>query len=101
MINVAPPRFLRSAYRKEPVSAFVITMGLVDAAIGGFGGSWALVTVGLGATSLAIGLRWWLMHRSRAQLPETIAEYYLPPGTSRPPLPRLDEVKSRSSRHYN
>lgn len=76
-------------------------MGFVDVAIGGLGSSWALATVGIGATSLAIGLRWWIMRRSRPQLPETIAEYYLPPATSRPPLPRLDEVKSRSSRPYN
>jgi hypothetical protein len=99
VINVALPRFLRSAYRKEPISAFVITMGMVDVLIGGFGDNWSLAGLGLGATGLAIGLRWWLLQRSQVKLPETVAQYYLPPGVSRPPLPKLDTVRQRSPKH--
>ena len=98
MINVVLPRFLTSAYRKEPISAFIITMGVVNTMIGGFGENWALAIVGLGTTGLAIGFRWWLMQRTAAaKLPDTVAEYYLPPAVSRPPLPRLETSRRRSS----
>jgi len=80
---------LRSAYRKDPIVSMVVTAGLVNAAIGGFGASWPLATMGIGAAGLAIVLRWWLIQRSLMELPERSAQLYLPPQSSRPSLPTL------------
>lgn len=83
-------RLLRSFYRKEPISGFMLTIGAVDAAIGGIDGHWGLLALGLGTASTAAILRWWLM------LPRTIEPIdsppirYLPDRSSRPSLPNLD-----------
>ncbi|MGL5083299.1 MAG: hypothetical protein ACRC8A_17600 [Microcoleaceae cyanobacterium] len=87
-------RFLRSSYRREPIASFIVTVGAVDAVIGGVGGSWSLFSFGLGTVGLAIVIRLWQTQRSRIEEPETVSEYYLPPSSSRPKLPQL------SSRQY-
>lgn len=92
-MNAAWPRFLKSAYRREPISSFVITVGVVDAAIGGLDERWSLFTFGLGTVGVAIALRWWLTQRNQAELPERVPQHYLPPSSSRPPLPTLSNSK--------
>ncbi len=47
-MNAVFPRIVKSAYRKEPLITILITMGIVDALIGGFDDSWALFVFGLG-----------------------------------------------------
>lgn len=81
------PRFLRAAYRKEPISAFLLVMGSVDSAIGGVGGYSSLLAVGVGLMGSALVYRWLQLQRQRP-LPEKVAQYALPPQSSRP-LPRL------------
>lgn len=83
-------RRFRSIYRKEPISGFLLTIGAVDAVIGGAGSHWLLMALGLGTVAAAAALRWWLL------LPRSIepiahpAIRYLPPPSSRPGLPTLN-----------
>ena len=95
MINALWLRILRTAYRKDPVVSFVVTMGVVDAVIGGVEGSWSLFGLGMGTVGMAIILRFWLLKRSH-QIEQTTAvpEYYLPPNSSRPQLPILNRNKN-------
>lgn len=94
MMNILFPRFLRSLYRKEPISSFVVLVGAVDAVIGGVDQSWSLFSVGLGTVGVAIVLRWWQIQRQEDQLNEQeVPQFYLPPQSSRPALPMLDPAK--------
>ncbi|MDF0552092.1 hypothetical protein [Kamptonema sp. UHCC 0994] len=92
-MNVSWQRILKSAYRREPVTSFVITVGAVDAAIGGMAASGPLLAFGLGTASVAIALRWWQIHSSSIEQPAPAPEYYLPPHSSRPQLPILNVSK--------
>ena len=87
------PRFLKSAYRKEPISSFLLTIGLVDAVIGGVDSHWTLLTFGLATAGCAIALRWWLAQRNRVELPTGAPVLYLPDRSSRPSLPMLSDRK--------
>lgn len=93
-MNHALPRFLKSAYRKEPLPSFLITIGVVDAAIGGFDDRWSLFAFGLGSIGVAIAIRWWLMQQ-RPEPPQRVAQKYLPSSSSRPVLPMLKASKKR------
>ncbi len=97
-MNVAWPRILKSVYRREPISSFIITVGAVDAAIGGMGGRGSLLAFGLMVASAAIALRWWQIQRSRVEQPERVAQHYLPPSSSRPQLPVLMASKKHPPR---
>ncbi|MEQ8468577.1 hypothetical protein [Coleofasciculus sp. E1-EBD-02] len=94
-MNALGPRFWKLAYRKEPISSFIVTVGAVDAVIGGVGERWSLLTFGLMMVMLAVGLRWWQSQRRQTELAEQAVTHYLPSSPSRPPLPML----STSKRH--
>lgn len=98
-MNAALHRVLKSVYRKEPISSFILTMGAVDVAIGGIGSHWSLFSFGLGIVSVAIVLRWWQLQRLQEPesepAPEPSDYFYLPPSQSPPALPKL-----RTSRQY-
>lgn len=98
VINAAMPRFLKSAYRKEPLPSFLITIGVVDAVIGGFGDRWSLVIFGLGTVGAAVALRWWLLQQSRTEPSEPVEQRYLPSRSSRPSLPMLSVSKKNPPR---
>lgn len=89
------PRFLKSAYRREPISSFILTVGAVDAVIGGVGDRWPLLTIGLGTVAGAIALRWWKIQRSQVEPAERSAIHYLPSRSSRPQLPTLSVSRKR------
>jgi len=93
MIDVLWLRILKTAYRKDPVVSFVVTMGAVDAVIGGVGASWSLFGLGMGTVGMAIILRFWLLKRSHLEQATAVPEYYLPPNSSRPQLPILNRNK--------
>lgn len=93
MMNALWTRLLKSAYRQEPITSFVVTVGVVDTAIGGLGASGSLFSFGLGTVGVAIALRWWLVQRSWQEKPAPVPELYLPPSSSRPPLPMLSKSK--------
>jgi hypothetical protein len=94
-MNASWTRLLKSAYRKEPITSFAITVGVVDAAIGSFGTSGSLLAFGLGTAGVAIALRFWLSYRTGTEAPAP-AELYLPPYSSRPQLPVLNNVSKKN-----
>lgn len=98
VMNAQWSRMLKAAYRKEPISSFLLTVGAVDAVIGGFDDRWSLFSVGLGTVGLALALRWWLMQRHRVELPEPPPQRYLPDRASRPSLPMLTVSKKNPPR---
>ncbi len=88
-MNALLPRFLKSAYRKDPISSFVMTVGAVDAVIGGVGERWTLMSFGIMMILLAIAIRWLQIQRSQENLTEEVSRRYLPPSPSDAPLPML------------
>lgn len=92
-MNILLPRFLRSAYRKEPISLFILTVGAVDAVIGGVGERWTLLSFGIGIILLALLLRWWKFQQVKPVLSEETPRRYLPPSSSSTPLPMLINEK--------
>lgn len=93
-MNFEWSRFLRSIYRKEPIASFIITVGVVDIAIGGIDESWSLMTLGLGTVGVAIAFRWWQMQqRIPLESTDRVPTHYLPPRSSRPQLPMLSVSK--------
>ncbi|AFZ44505.1 hypothetical protein PCC7418_2356 [Halothece sp. PCC 7418] len=98
-MNRLLPHFINRAYRKEPISAFILTMGLVNAVIGGVEERWTLLTLGLLVGTSAIALRWWQNYQYRPiSQRKTTTRYLKPSETSRPrPLPPLTKMQ-RSSR---
>lgn len=94
-MNIFLPRFLRSVYRREPISAFIITVGAVDAVIGGVGERWTLLSVGVGVILWAAFLRWWKLQQVKPVLSQPTPRRYLPPSSSSTPLPMLIDEKYR------
>jgi hypothetical protein len=71
-------------------------MGVVDAVIGGFDDSWALFVFGLGTTGIALLIRWWrIEQRPSVQNEEPAKQLYLPPHSSKSPLPMLSISKKK------
>jgi len=79
MSNLLWPRFLKKAYRQEPITSFIFTAAAVDVIIGVLGQRWTLLS--LGATIMAIA----------------IFAYYLPPQSGQVALPTLKNEKNRPS----
>ncbi len=94
-MNFFWPRILKSAYRQEPISSFLILVGVVDATIGGVGSYGSLTFVGLTTVGGALAFRWWQLQRTKPFQPERVAEHYLPAQSSRPQLPMLSIAKKR------
>lgn len=87
-------RFLRSVYRKEPVSGFILILGGTDALIGGLGRQGSLLSIGLLLALLSVLMRWRQGEKKKVIVTEP-ARYQLPPGQSRQPLPLLMPSKKR------
>lgn len=94
-MNVLSHRFLKSAYRKEPISSFILIMGVVDAVIGGLGGRWTLLSLGTVTIVLAVLIRWWQSQKARSVLARDTPRYFLPPSSSNTPIPMLTSQKQR------
>lgn len=95
-MNTSWTKLLKSTYRKERLSSFLVIAGAVDAAIGGIDGRWSLLTFGIGTVGAAIALRWWLLQRSQEELPQPAPKLYLPPQSSSTALPMLKPSKRTS-----
>ena len=97
-MNIALPRLLKSTYRREPVVSGLITVGIVDALIGGFGDSWSLFAFGLGTAGFTLAYRWWRTGQSRP-LPQEeqspVKQLYLPERSSSTSLPMLSVTKKK------
>lgn len=89
-MNASWPRFLKSLYRREPLPSVVITMGAVDAVIGGLNGRPSLLGFGLSIAGLALAGYWWSRHRQAESTYPRAPVYILPDRASRPPLPMLN-----------
>jgi hypothetical protein len=82
-MNQTLKQMFKLAYRKEPISNFVLIVGAVDAVIGGVGNHGALLGLGLGLVSVAIALRWQSIQRRQAVIieePDVAPIRYLPPS---------------------
>jgi len=73
-------RWWRSAYRKEPLTGFVLIVGAVDSVIGGVSEHWSLFGVGALLALGALGLRWQQLHRHRDRQERQRPARYLPPA---------------------
>ncbi|MUG94803.1 hypothetical protein F7734_21500 [Scytonema sp. UIC 10036] len=94
-MNVIFPRFVKSAYRREPIISVLITMGIVDAVIGGFNDSWSLFVIGLGTAGVTLAYRLWRVQQ-RPPLPEEpVVQHYLPDRSSSSALPLLTVSKKK------
>lgn len=82
-------RFFRRVYRREPISNFMLTVGTVDAVIGGVSERGSLLAVGLTIIGIAAVLRSWFAYRRPVPQPEAPPMRYLP-SSSRPSLPMLE-----------
>ena len=95
-MNASWFRFIKSAYRQEPISSFVITVGAVDAAIGGVDQSASLFGFGISLVGLALFLRLWqIMRNDGEETTEKVPQHYLPPSSSQPQMPMLISRKKR------
>jgi hypothetical protein len=96
-MNVAIPRLLKSAYRKDPIVSVLITVGIIDALIGGFDDSWSLFAFGLGTTGLTLAWRFWKVQQNRPLPKEEKAtkQLYLPSRSSSSSLPMLSIQKKQ------
>jgi len=94
-MNVVLPRFLKSFYRKEPLISMLITMGAVDALIGGLDDSWSLFAFGLGIAGVTLAYRWWRIQQRRPIPEDPVVQHYLPSHSSSPTLPMLSISKKK------
>lgn len=88
-------RTAKGLYRKEPISSFLIMMGLVEVVIGGVDEQWGLFTVGLGFVLGAIAVRWSRIRRNQGTTKQVLPRRYLPPSDVNAPLPQLLNEKQR------
>ncbi|WP_267383056.1 hypothetical protein [Cyanobacterium sp. uoEpiScrs1] len=89
------PRFLKRAYHKEPISSFILVIGVVDAVIGGIGEKSTLLSSGLVVILLSVILRYWQTQKTQPLATEEPPRRYLPLSSVRSPLPRLTNDKPR------
>ncbi len=97
-MNAVWTRVLRSLYRKEPITGFVLTASAVDVAIGGIDQNSSLVFFGLFFVTGALALRWWHLYNRPERIaapPERAPIGALPAQASRPSLPDLAVAKKR------
>ncbi len=92
-MNIVLPRFLKTAYRKEPISAFILVVGVVDALIGGFNERWTLLSFGLILLVISGTVRWLQTQKVNQPLPQKPPRRYLPPSREEQPLPVLKSKK--------
>ncbi|MBD2311935.1 hypothetical protein H6G20_09720 [Desertifilum sp. FACHB-1129] len=87
-MNAAWYRAIKSAYRKEPIYSILFTIGAVDAAIGGTGERWGLLSFGVSLVVLTLMVRWWQAQNRQLEQPPLAPQRYLPPQ-SQPQIPPL------------
>jgi hypothetical protein len=93
-MNALLPRFLKLAYRKEPISSFIVIIGATDLVMGGVGAQWTLFSLGLMIVLTAGVVRWQKVQQADQAMVQDKARYFLPPSSSRPPLPNLVSDKT-------
>lgn len=94
-MNVFFPRFLKRAYRKDPISSFILVVGAVDSVIGGVWEKSTLLSSGLVVILLSVILRYWKTQKAQNLVTKDTPRRYLLLSPMRSPLPRLTNDKSR------
>lgn len=99
-MNALWNRVLRSVYKREPITGFVLIAGAMDVAIGSIDQSASLVYVGLALVGGSLALRLWQFSRRpqpvrMEEVPQRMPIHALPAQTSRPSLPDLSVAKKR------
>lgn len=92
-MSIFLPRFLRSAYRREPLISVLLTMGAVDVALGSVSSHGGLLVLGLVIFGGALGIRWLQSQRRSDLFVEPVIQHYLPPQSSQAELPMLSMRK--------
>ncbi len=82
-------KFFFSSYRKEPISAFILIIGVVDGIMGGFSQRWTLVSFGVFFMILSIIVRTLQIKKNSPSVTTQASRRYLPPSQSSMPLPSL------------
>ena len=88
-------RFLKTVYRKEPISGFILILGVTDALIGGLNGRGSLLSIGLLIALLGIVMRWRQGEKKSRTIATEPVRYMLPPSSPHKPLPLLTSSKQR------
>jgi hypothetical protein len=83
------PKLFYSAYRKEPISAFILIMGVVDGLLGGFNHNWTLLSLGLLLVVTSAAVRWLQIQKAQNSVSQQTPRRYLPPSKSKTALPIL------------
>jgi hypothetical protein len=97
-MNILLPRVVKTAYRKEPLSSFILIVGAVDAVMGGVGERWSLCSFGVGIIVLALLVRWFQSSKGQPVQFKDSPRLYLPASSSpQDPLPLLTPKQRRRS----
>jgi hypothetical protein len=94
-MSILLPRFIRSAYRHDPIASFLITAGAADIAIGGVSSHSGLALLGMVIVAAALGLKWSQSQRRSELFSEQAVQHYLPSQSSQSELPMLSIPKKR------
>jgi hypothetical protein len=94
-MSILLPRFIRSAYRHDPIASFLITAGAADIAIGGVSSHGGLALLGMVIVAAAFGLKWSQSQRRSELFSEQAVQHYLPSQSSQSELPMLSIPKKR------
>jgi hypothetical protein len=95
MSNVIWPRFLKKAYRQDPLTSFMFTAAAVDLIIGAAGQRWTLLSLSVTVMAIASLARWRQIQKAKEITREEPPRYYLPPQSSRTALPILKNEKNQ------
>jgi hypothetical protein len=89
-MNVTLARKFKSIYRKEKISAFIFTLGAMDAILGGFSERWTLLSLGILLVIIGGWMRWLQVQKTNKTVSLSTPRRYLPPSRSDlTPLPAL------------
>ncbi|EAW47197.1 hypothetical protein PN465_15885 [Nodularia spumigena CS-584] len=97
-MNAVLPRFIKSAYRKDTIISVLMTVGVVDALIGGLDDSWSLFAFGLGTAGISLAFKLWRIQQRRPLPDQPVVQHYLPSQSSSPTLPILTISKKKPPR---
>jgi len=90
----------RSLHQRQSLVSFIVTVGLVDAAIGGFGAYGSLLILGVGTVGIGVVLHTWLIYHQRLRQRHhatVVTTPCLPPQASQPRLPTLQKKRQPSN----
>jgi hypothetical protein len=87
---------LKRLYNKEPLSSFLLLVGIMEGLIGGVHGQWSLFSLGLGLVLGAFVVRRSQLQKARLDANRVLPRRYLPPSqTPGQPLPPLGKLPAQ------